>query len=72
VLIVLVSLHIIAVLVYLWGKRQNLIKPMISGDKDVDLDLPMASQDRTAQRITALVVLLLAGGIVWWIASLST
>jgi cytochrome b len=72
VLIVLVSLHVIAVLVYLWGKRQNLIKPMISGDKDVDLDLPMASQDRSAQRITALVVLLLAGGIVWWIASLST
>jgi hypothetical protein len=44
---------------------------MISGDKDVDLDLPMASQDRAAQRITALVVLLLAGGIVWCIASLS-
>jgi cytochrome b len=33
VIVVLVATHVSAVLFYLWGKRENLIKPMISGTK---------------------------------------
>lgn len=55
----LVLLHIAAIGVYLIRKKQNLVKPMLTGDKPIDAlcahALP-ASKDQAAERITAFVV----------------
>jgi cytochrome b len=63
VLIVLVCLHILAILYYLWRKRQNLITPMFTGDK-VLLQPAAAARDDTRTRLLALVLVLLSAGAV--------
>ncbi|MDI9335166.1 MAG: cytochrome b/b6 domain-containing protein [Cytophagales bacterium] len=59
IIILLVLLHIGAMLFYLLKKKQNLITPMLKGDKMIEVtqtqSLP-ASKDQLAQRITALVI----------------
>jgi cytochrome b len=57
IIITLVCLHVAAILFYLLKKKQNLIKPMIGGDKAVEdsSNLP-ASNDGVAQRLTALII----------------
>jgi cytochrome b len=60
IIITLVCLHIAAILFYLFKKKQNLIKPMLHGDKQVELAntasaLPVSS-DASKQRIVALVL----------------
>ncbi len=62
---VLIFLHVGAVLVYLFKKKQNLITPMLQGDKAVAAkDKLPASQDGAAQRITALVIFAVLAGLV--------
>lgn len=63
VLIVLVSLHILAILYYLWRKRQNLISPMLTGDKALH-QTATAARDDARTRLLALVLLLLSAGAV--------
>lgn len=63
VLIVLVILHVIAILYYLWRKRQNLVRPMLTGDKELDQPAP-ASRDDARSRLLAIVLLLLSAGAV--------
>jgi len=58
VLLALVSLHLLAVLFYLLGKKQNLIAPMITGGKPAD------GSKNAAGRGTGLAALLLAGAAV--------
>lgn len=69
ILIALVVMHIVAIFFYLWKKKENLIRPMISGDKS----LPVAaapSRDDVASRAVAAVVLALCAGLVWYVVSL--
>lgn len=65
----LVVLHIAAILFYRFGKRQDLITPMWTGDKLSDAPLP-ASRDTSAQRAFALLVwavcATLVYGLVWF------
>ena len=68
-LIALVVVHIAAVLFYLWKKRENLVRPMIVGDKELDRPVA-ASRDDAATRLLALAVLAAAAGGVWWLVSL--
>ena len=57
IIISLVCLHIAAILFYLFKKKENLIKPMLHGDKQLSVDTTLvASKDESAQRITALVL----------------
>jgi cytochrome b len=65
----LVTLHVAAVLAYLFVKRRNLIGPMLLGDKPLPAGTP-ASADGIAQRLLALVVAGLAGGVVAWVIRL--
>jgi cytochrome b len=58
VLIVLVVLHVAAILFYLWRKRQNLIRPMLLGDKDVASPAPSARDDAVSRTLAALVFIL--------------
>ncbi len=69
VIAALVALHIAAILYYLYKKKENLIRPMIDGDKH----MPQAvepSQDTTSSRLVALGVLAICAGFVYWVQSL--
>lgn len=63
VLIVLVTLHVAAILFYLLRKRQNLIRPMLLGDKEVEQALP-SSRDDVRTRLLAIVLLAVCAGLV--------
>jgi len=71
VLIVLVILHILAILYYLWRKRQNLVRAMLTGDKELAQAVP-ASRDDARSRLLAAVLLLLSAGataLLLWLAA---
>jgi cytochrome b len=60
----LVALHLLAILFYLLRRRENLVRPMLTGDKPVG-DATMASRDDTALRVRAAIVLCLCAAAVW-------
>jgi cytochrome b len=68
VIIGLVALHVLAVLYYLRKKKDNLIKPMISGDKVV-AHAALSARDDTASRLAALGVLACCAVFVYWIVT---
>jgi cytochrome b len=59
-IVALVVLHIGAVLFYLTRRRENLILPMIVGDKAVDATVA-ESRDSAGSRVLALAILLICG-----------
>lgn len=77
VLIVLISLHLLAIAYYYKFKRENLIRPMLIGDKEIDpseepnylpSDLGRASKDGVWQRSFAFILLcLIAASIIYLI-----
>jgi cytochrome b len=69
VIAALIVLHIAAILFYLYKKKENLIKPMLHGDKEMPQPV-QPSKDDVASRFVALVVLALCGGFVYWVQSL--
>lgn len=69
ILIALVVLHLGALAFYRLVKKQNLVKPMIVGDKAVPQPA-QASRDSTGTRLLALVVVLLCAAAVYGIVSL--
>jgi cytochrome b len=67
--IVLVITHLAAIVFYLYKKRENLIKPMLHGDKLLPASTP-ASIDTTATRTLAVAILLVCAAAVYWLVSL--
>jgi cytochrome b len=67
--IVLVITHLAAIVFYLYKKRENLIKPMLHGDKLLPASTP-ASVDTAGTRGLALVILLICAAAVYWLVSL--
>ena len=65
----LVVLHIAAVLFYLLRKRQNLVGPMISGDKEMPTAVA-PSRDDLWSRLAAVVLLAASAGLVTWLIRL--
>ena len=65
-LIALVVLHVAAILYYLWKKRENLIAPMLHGDKLSAHPLP-PSRDDVATRVAALVLLPIGAALAVWV-----
>lgn len=65
----LVVLHIAAVLFYLFKKKQNLIGPMLTGDKLLHPAVP-SSTDHALSRVIALVLFALCAAGVAWVAAL--
>ncbi len=65
----LVVLHIAAVLYYLWKKNDNLIRPMLDGDKQLG-STAAPSRDDTGSRLAALAVFALCAGAVTWMVKL--
>jgi cytochrome b len=71
VLIVLVLLHVAAIVYYLRKKKENLIRPMVYGDKTLPVALE-SSRDDLASRLSALAVLGVCAGVVAWVVSLGS
>ena len=68
-IVTLVVLHVAAVVFYLVRRRQNLIGPMLSGDKQLGGAVP-ASVDTARSRLVALVLFAAAAGVVTWLVGL--
>jgi cytochrome b len=64
VLLALVVLHVAAILFYLFRNKENLIVPMISGDKASEHMLEH-SRDDASSRLLALVIVLISAGLVY-------
>ena len=63
VLMALVALHVAAIMFYWFKKKENLVTPMLTGDKLLDFPTP-SSADRASDRIKALVALAVSAGII--------
>ncbi len=68
ILLALIALHIAAIAYYHWRKQQNLTRPMVVGDKQL-AQAAQPSRDDVASRLTALAVLAVCAGVVWWVVS---
>lgn len=64
VILALVAVHVAAVIFHLVYKRDNLITPMITGEKPWEGPLP---ETRKSPLWLAVVVAALAAGAVWWL-----
>jgi cytochrome b len=69
ILLALVVLHIAAILYYLMGRKTNLVRPMIVGDKALPAGTPAAT-DSAATRLLALGVAALCAAGVGWVVGL--
>ncbi|CAN5765327.1 cytochrome b/b6 domain-containing protein [soil metagenome] len=64
----LVVLHIAAVLFYLVKKKQNLVGPMLTGDKLLAGDVPPSTDHALSRGIALVLFALCAAGVAWVIA----
>ena len=69
IIISLVLLHVAAILFYLLKKKQNLVRPMLGGDKVLPADVP-ASADHVRSRGLALALVAACGAVVAWVVGL--
>lgn len=69
VLLALLALHLGAIVFYLVAKQQNLIRPMIDGDKKIDFTAH-SSKDTPASRSLALSILIGCAFFVSWVIKL--
>ncbi len=68
VIIALIVLHVLAILFYLVRKRENLIVPMLTGDKSA-VESGLASRDDAALRVRAALALGACALAVWYLVS---
>jgi cytochrome b len=64
VVVALVALHVSAVLFYLYARRRNLVRPMLTGDK-TGIDPALASRDDAALRLRAAIVMAASAAAAW-------
>ena len=68
-IIALIVLHVAAILYYLLAKKRNLVKPMVTGDKQLVASAPHAV-DNTRSRTLAAVLLAVCAALVGWVVNL--
>jgi len=68
VLLALVALHIVAIVLYRVKHRENLLKPMLTGDKVVDENVPEPKQ--ASVRLAMALALVVAAGVYVVVAQL--
>ncbi|MBK9442715.1 MAG: cytochrome b/b6 domain-containing protein [Comamonadaceae bacterium] len=64
ILLVLVALHLVAIAAYLLKKGENLVRPMLTGDKLLDFPAPVSS-DKTVDRVKAAAIILSCSALVY-------
>ena len=67
-LVGLIGLHIAAVLFYQWRRKQDLVGPMLRGDKVLAFPAP-SSRDDIASRLAGLGLFTVCAGAVWWLVT---
>ena len=70
IIVGLVILHIAAIVFYL-SRKQNLIKPMLHGNKELPMAAP-GSNDSPGTRIMALVIFGICAAFVGWVAQIAS
>jgi cytochrome b len=63
-----IGLHLLAIAFYAFGKRQNLVPPMLHGHKLASL-VPEHEAIASSQLLKAVIVIAISGGAVWWLVS---
>ncbi len=71
ILITLVVLHVAAIVFYRVRRKQDLVRPMILGDKALPAGTP-ASADGLAQRLLAVALAAVCAGLVVWVVRLGS
>ncbi|MES2537166.1 MAG: cytochrome b/b6 domain-containing protein [Pseudomonadota bacterium] len=66
---ILIGVHVAAIAFYYFGKKENLVKPMITGDKEIDIDAPVAD-DSWKMRLVAVLVLAVCAVAVYGLINL--
>ncbi len=66
----LVGLHVAAIAYYYFGRKENLVKPMLTGNKEIAQEAPAAS-DSWKLRLGALLVLAVCAGAVYALVQLT-
>ena len=70
VLLILIGLHVAAVFGYLLFRRENLVRPMLTGDKPIDAGIRAEpTRDDAGLRWRALGVLAVCAALVGWIVT---
>lgn len=69
VLFWLVGLHVLAIFFYLFFKKKNLVKPMLTGWSEEGGAAPAGAASATAGRVPVLVVALALAFLAMWVAS---
>ncbi len=70
-LVGLVAVHVAAIIFYLVKKKEDLVRPMLRGDKAVPVAVAaLSSRDDTASRLTALALFTVCAAAVWWLVGL--
>ncbi len=67
-IISLVVLHILAIAFYLVKKRQNLVGPMLSGNKDLAEGVPASTDSALSRSLAAALIAGCAAGVAWLIS----
>jgi cytochrome b len=67
-IITLVVLHIAAIVFYLAKKRQNLVVPMLTGDKPLSDAVPASSDSAGSRGLAAALLAACAGGVAWLVS----
>ncbi len=63
ILLALVALHLAAIAFYRLKKGEDLVRPMLTGDKTLEATVP-ASRDKTADRVKAVAIFALCAALV--------
>jgi cytochrome b len=66
---ILIGLHLVAIAYYYFFKKENLVKAMITGDRQVEGDAPSAN-DSWSMRLLALAILIVCGIAVYYLMTL--
>jgi cytochrome b len=64
-IITLVVLHIAAIAFYFVKKRQNLVGPMLTGDKSLPDEVPASIDSARSRSLAAALLAACAGGVAW-------
>jgi len=67
----LVGLHLAAIAYYAIIKRENLVRPMLTGDIDTVAGAP-AARDTWTLRLLALLIVAAGSALAWWISTLGS
>jgi len=67
-IITLVALHVAAIAFYFVKKRQNLVGPMLTGDKSLPEAVPASADSARSRSLAVALLAACAGGVAWLVS----